>query len=674
MVIRARIILLSADGESSGGIAKELGTCRSNVQKWRHRFAELGVAGIMQDAKRSGRPRKVEPDRIEELASVAKSTIQDGGKRWTVRGFAKAFDLPLGVVERMWKTHRIYSHVMATRRAGDDGSLPNGSDDHIERSEEQVDSAPPAAAAGDSSSKAPTAYSDATAPENHFERIRRDCAVARLPETLLNCLEELITCVVSLFDDSNSDSKAVSVNVALSNLASQIKHSTRTICTGSELGKTVVSQNSDRSLEVSFEEYLHRLCKVIGHADRHEPLRAYLVGLILPGRRKSVEPMAARIDPYHVQARHNSMHHFVAKAPWDEEIIIRVARNYALEHFGRHGGVQALVIDDTGIPKKGRHSVGVARQYCGVLGKTDNCQVAVSISLANEVLSVPAAYRLYLPESWANNKPRCKAAGVPEDIQFKTKWQIAIRLIKQLLADGVEPAPVLADAGYGNVTEFREALTELTMQYSVGILPSTSIWPPGMEPLPPNPRKARGRPPKLLRRSSEHCPVAVSDFAASLDKDAWQHVEWRAGTCGSMLSRFAAFRVRPAHDDDKRTEPRAVEWLLIEWPELEKEPKKYWLSNLADDISLFDLVRLTKIRWRIERDYQEQKSELGLDQYEGRNWLGFHHHGALCIAVHAFLSAERARLSPPGDIAFPQAPQVPEGFYPRGSPRADRKT
>ena len=206
------------------------------------------------------------------------------------------------------------------------------------------------------------------------------------------------------------------------------------------------------SLEDRFGEYLTRLGDVIGHADRREPFRAYMAGLLLPGERKSIEPMAAKVDPRNVGPRHQSMHHFVADAPWEARDVIRAARDWALEQFDRHGPLQAWVIDDTGIPKKGKHSVGVARQYCGVLGKQDNCQVVVTISLANDVLSVPASYRLYLPEIWAEDQDKRRAARIPADVEFRKKWQIALDEVDTLLADGVPKAPVVMDAGYGTVT------------------------------------------------------------------------------------------------------------------------------------------------------------------------------------------------------------------------------
>ena len=204
-----------------------------------------------------------------------------------------------------------------------------------------------------------------------------------------------------------------------------------------------------------FQDYLQHLGDALGHADRREPLQAYVTALCLPGQRKSVEPMAARIDPRHVRARHQSMHHLVANAAWDDAAVLRVARETVLDAMERHGAVAAWIVDDTGFPKKGRHSVGVARQYCGVLGKQDNCQVAVTVTLTNEAVSVPAAFTLYLPESWAGDRPRRRIAGVPDDVPFRTKGQIALDQITALMGEGVPLAPVIADAGYGVVTAWR---------------------------------------------------------------------------------------------------------------------------------------------------------------------------------------------------------------------------
>ncbi len=416
-----------------------------------------------------------------------------------------------------------------------------------------------------------------------------------------------------------------------------------------------------------FEEYLELQGAAIGHADRREPLRAYLTGLLLAGERKSVEPMAAKIDPRHVSARHQSMHHFVAQAPWDERAVIGVAREYALEQLERHGPVAAWVVDDTALPKKGDHSVGVARQYCAPLGKQDNCQVAVTVSLANASMSVPCAYRLYLPESWARQRPRRRTAGVPDEIGFEKKWQLALAQIDRLLADDLPRAPVVADAGYGSASEFREGLSARGLSYAMGVMHETTVWARGYRPVRPPRRSGRGRPATRLRRDPDHRPVSLRALARSLDSSSWQPVRWREGTKGAMQSRFALLEVRVAHRDYLRVEPRVPELLLIEWPSGESEPTRYWLSTVPRPVELAELVRLVKIRWRIERDFQELKDEIGLDHYEGRSWRGFHHHGALCIAAYAFLAAERARLSPPAPVAFLRAARLPKDFRPRGA-------
>jgi SRSO17 transposase len=408
--------------------------------------------------------------------------------------------------------------------------------------------------------------------------------------------------------------------------------------------------NKVKISEQNFMAYLERLTAAVGHADRHEPLRVYLEGLLLPGERKSVEPMAARIDPRNVRSRHQSMHHFVATAPWDAQEIMKAARDYALEEFAYHGGVEAWILDDTAYPKKGTHSVGVGRQYCGVLGKQDNCQVAVTLSLANELMSVPAAYRLYLPEDWASDRARRRVAGVPDEVVFKTKTQIALDEIDRLVADGVAKAPIVMDAGYGRATELRDAIAERGMQYVAAIREEMTVQLPGQ---------------KGVR---EH--IAVGDLARELPKSAWRSVWWRHGTKGEMRSRFALLRVRAAKREPGRSEERPLEWLLIEWPTTEAAPIKFWLCNLPTGTRISKIVNLAQMRWRVERDYEELKGELGLDHYEGRGWLGFHHHGALCIAAYAFLTAERARLSPPHPLSFLRPAPLPAGFRPRGSPSA----
>src|SRR3954462_6466292 len=268
--------------------------------------------------------------------------------------------------------------------------------------------------------------------------------------------------------------------------------------------------------EERFDDYVERLGDVLGHADRRAPLRAYTTGLLLPGERKSVEPMAARVDPARVGAAHQSLHHFVAKAAWDDAALLAAVRAHALPAMLGRGPVRAWIVDDTGLPKKGRLSVGVARQYCGQLGKRENCQVAVTLSVATGHASLPVAYRLYLPEAWAADPARRATAGVPEEVGFATKPEIALDQIRRALADGVPPGVVVTDAGYGEDTGFRDGITGLGLPYVAGILGTTGLWPAGAGPLPPARWSGKGRPPERLRRDPGHRPLAAEELAAGL--------------------------------------------------------------------------------------------------------------------------------------------------------------
>ncbi len=434
------------------------------------------------------------------------------------------------------------------------------------------------------------------------------------------------------------------------------------------------TQSAPGPQEKRFAAYTDGLAKAAGHADRKVPLKAYCAGLLLPGERKSVEPMAARLAPDNVRRTHQSLHHLVAAAPWSDEAVLASVREHVLAAMKQNGPVVAWIVDDTGLVKKGTHSVGVARQYCGQVGKQENCRVAVSLSVSTHHASLPIAWRLYLPESWTKDRERLKETGVPEEISFQTKPEIALAQIRQAAEEGVPPAPLLADSGYGNETRFREGITELGLRYAVGVHENLTVWPPGEVPRPKKRRGGRGRPPTRLHRDAQHKPVAVKDLAFSLPEQAWKTVSWREGTRHKLTSRFAAVRVRPAHRDEKRSEPYPEEWLLLEWRAGETEPTKYWLSTLPVRTRLTALVRLAKHRWIIERDYEELKQELGLGHYEGRGWRGFHHHATLCIAAYGFLVIERTRFSPSaraGRLEL-RSPEIPAQFQARGSPRAGR--
>jgi SRSO17 transposase len=421
--------------------------------------------------------------------------------------------------------------------------------------------------------------------------------------------------------------------------------------------------------ELRFATYVEGLAGVIGHKDRIGPLRDYCTGLMLPCERKSVEPMAAVTAPARTAAQHQSLLHFVGEGGWSDEKVLAKVREMVLPAIERAGPIEAWIIDDTGFPKQGRHSVGVARQYCGQLGKQDNCQVAVSLSLANRHASLPVAWRLYLPAEWAVDRARRRKAHVPEEIEFATKPEIALDQLRWACASGLPRGVVLLDAGYGNNSELRADITTLDLTYVAGILSTTTVWAPGMGPLLPKRWSGHGRPTTRLRRDARHQPISVKELALGLSKRAWRSIEWREGSAEPLASRFARLRVRVAHRDDQRSDLRAPEWLLIEWPKGEAEPTKYWLSTLADDIAFDRLVDLAKLRWRIERDYQELKQEVGLSHFEGRGWRGFHHHATLSIAAYGFLISERETIPPCGPRAARLIPAatLSEDYRPRGS-------
>jgi SRSO17 transposase len=414
--------------------------------------------------------------------------------------------------------------------------------------------------------------------------------------------------------------------------------------------------------EARFAAYVKELASVIGHADRAGPLRDYCTGLMLPGERKSVEPMAARTAPARTAAQHQSLLHFVGIAPWSDEKVLAKVREMVLPAMKKDGPIEAWIIDDTAFPKQGQHSVGVHHQYCGQLGKQANCQVTVSLSIANHSASLPVAYRLYLPKDWATDRPRRKKAGVPREIEFKTKPEVALEQIRWACEARLPRGVALMDVAYGNDSRLRAGMTALKVSYVAGIQPNTLMWRSGAGP------RRRGKPLNNTGRRDEPDLISAKEVMLGLPKRAWRTVRWREGSVDWLSSRFARVRVRVGHH---KLIPESLleEWLLIEWPEGEAEPTKYWLSTLPANISFRRLVDLAKMRWRIERDYQELKQEVGLGHYEGRGWRGFHHHATLCIAAYGFLIAERATIPPSGPrpTALFQSPRLPEDYRPRGS-------
>ena len=414
--------------------------------------------------------------------------------------------------------------------------------------------------------------------------------------------------------------------------------------------------------EVRFAAYVEGLVSVIGHADRAKPLRDYCLGLVMPCERKSVEPMAALTAPERTAAQHQSLLHFVGEGGWSDEKVLSKVRELVLPQIERHGPNEAWIIDDTGFPKKGKHSVGVARQYCGQVGKQDNCQVAVSLSVANRPASLPVAWRLYLPKEWAEDGGRRHKAGVPDEINFKTKPEIALEQVRRACEAGLPRGVALMDPAYGNDARLRLGVTALGLTYVAGIQSNCLMWRSGIEP------KRGVKPPTKKGRRDEPDLMSAKEIALGLPKQAWRKVTWREGSADWLCSRFARLRVRVGHRH-RLPDDQSHEWLLIEWPEGEEAPTKYWLSTLPQGISFRRLVDLAKLRWRIERDYQDLKQEVGLGHYEGRGWRGFHHHATLCIAAYGFLISQRETIPPSGPRSttpFPP-PALPHHHRPRGS-------
>ena len=410
------------------------------------------------------------------------------------------------------------------------------------------------------------------------------------------------------------------------------------------MGMVIRSQVSDR-----FAAYIGELTKVIGHADRMVPLRDYCSGLLATEGRRSVEPMAAVTAPAEVSAQHQRLLHFVANAPWSDEQMLAKVRELVLPSMVRHGPIEAWIIDDTSFPKQGSHSVGVHHQYCGQLGKQANCQVVVTLSIANHHASLPIAYRLYLPQAWTKDAARRKKAHVPRATKFKTKPQIALQQIRAARAADVPRGVVLLDASYGSNKALRDGITALGLTYGASIVPTVKVRPVSAH----DPKEPR---------------VSVKDLALSLPKHAWHTITWREGTNERLRSRFARVRVRAA--PIRGAAKCADETLLIEWPPDKTKPTKYWLATVDQNTSFRDLVDIVKMRWRIERDYHDLKQEAGLGHYEGRGWTGFHHHGTLSIAAYGFLISERETIPPsaPRASAWLEKPALPSGYRPRGAP------
>lgn len=399
---------------------------------------------------------------------------------------------------------------------------------------------------------------------------------------------------------------------------------------------TGLSEFELRQVRGRLVEFAAEMFERMQRKDQRRWGEVYLRGLMLDGKRKSIEPMAERLSDGDEQC----LQQFVNQSPWEES---EVRRRLAVKMTDEIDP-EAWVIDDTGFPKFGRHSVGVARQYCGALGKVANCQVGVSVNAVSDEASCPLDWRLFLPEEWDRDEERRANAHLPDDVRHEEKWRLALTMIDELRAWGLEAKPVLADGGYGDITEFRAGLGERGLRYVLQVKGRTSAYPEDVHPEQPD-YAGTGRPPKPRYREK---PSSLREMALGAGRRQARRLSWREGTKGKLSSRFLALRVRPANVGLRRAAHRGGEglevcWLLAEWPPGCEEPVKYWLSNLPADTPLKRLVALAKLRWRVEHDYRELKDALGLDHFEGRSYRGWNHHVTLVSVAHAFLTLERRR-------------------------------
>jgi SRSO17 transposase len=384
------------------------------------------------------------------------------------------------------------------------------------------------------------------------------------------------------------------------------------------------------------EAFLADVVLSMGRIERKQHAAEYIRGLLMDGERKSIEPMANRLPGGDVQA----LQQFVNQSPWPfEGVRASLARKVEQEFVPE----AYWLIDEVSFPKQGEHSVGVARQYCGALGKTANCQVAVTLDLGIEESSTPLDWALYLPEKWANDRVRRKEAGVPEEVTFRTKPELALDLIDEVKGWGLQGRLVLADSAYGDGFEFRQGLRDRGLDYVVQVSGDLTAWTEDPHPAKP-PMKGKGQIPRKRFYADDFPPApTLLQIAKDLPSRSWKTVTWREGTKGPLSSRFARVVVWMANGlAQGKTLVVPSDELLIEWPEGEKEPRKYWLSSLTPQRTSFrGLVRKAKGRYRVEQDYEEMKGEVGLDHFEGRSWQGWHHHVTLVTLAYAFLMLEK---------------------------------
>ncbi len=380
--------------------------------------------------------------------------------------------------------------------------------------------------------------------------------------------------------------------------------------------------------------FVDEVVRPLPHVRQRENAHLYVRGLVEQGGRKSLQPTLFRLGES--PARYESLQQFLADSPWDPDLLVRGCA----ERVAPELGVLAWIVDDTGIVKDGEHSPGVKRQYSGTLGKIGNCQVTVSVHAVGSHGTLPLGWRLYLPEEWCADELRRARAKIPSTVGFQTKPALANGIVEQAAGWQIPLAPILADQAYGDDADFRSQLDELELEYVVAVAAKTGVYPAGTRFAVPARREGKGRPPSVAR--ADRKPESVRALAERLPPRAWKTLPCRTTPAGEeVASRFAFVRVAAAHPVRRdRKQPRE-EWLIIEWPAGDEAPSDYWLSNLSASTPRERLARLARLRWTIELDYRQLKGELGLDHYEGRSYLGFHHHCALVTCAHAFLTLER---------------------------------
>jgi SRSO17 transposase len=381
--------------------------------------------------------------------------------------------------------------------------------------------------------------------------------------------------------------------------------------------------------------YLVDVASGLMRSEQRRNAELYARGLMEAGARKSLEPMVARLGGGAVE--YEALQHFLADSPWDPAVVDRAVAERvcaAIEPV-------AWVLDDTGVPKDGKHSPGVKRQYSGTLGKIGNCQITVSLHAVSTSGTVPLGFRLYLPEDWCQDPVRRRETKIPDSVEFETKPAIGGELVARAAGWKIRRAPVLGDQAYGNDTKLRTSLHADGIDYVLSVGPECDVYAPDtVFTVPPRKPGSRGLAPRALK--TEHQPRSIAELVADLEADTFQTVAFRDIDGKHLVSRFAMVRVIAAHPIARDRQAPREEWLIVEWPEGRDAPSDYWLSNLPADTEPEQLARLARLRWMIELDYKQLKGELGLDHYEGRSYLGFHHHCSLVTAAHGFLTLERA--------------------------------